>query len=64
MTIREFAVSDDKFIKACQRANILNTARQASKYLNEKGLLRKIAMGKALPLEPKHPGYFKWPITE
>ena len=34
---REFARSDDKFQKACERANISATSRQASKWRRKMG---------------------------
>ena len=37
MTNREFALTDEKFRQACQRAGISPTARQASKWRGKTG---------------------------
>lgn len=37
VTNKEFAANDTKFKAACEKASVEATARQASKYRNEKG---------------------------
>lgn len=48
-TIREFARNDKKFIEACNKAKVENTRRQASKFLNKKGLAYKVMKGLVAP---------------
>lgn len=37
MTNTQFAIKDSSFIAACNKAQVDNTKRQASKYRNKKG---------------------------
>lgn len=64
MTNREIAKTHDHFIKLCKEANCKPTARQASKWVNGKGIAHKVSMKEAKPLEPNQAGYWVKPAEE
>ena len=46
MSNKEFAAKNEAFRKACERAGVEPTSRQASKYQNKKGAAYKSGRGK------------------
>jgi len=54
-----FSEEDKQFRDACQKAGIPATARQASKFQNQKGLAYKLSAGKIKVLKDKEGIFIK-----
>jgi len=53
-----FAKKSETFQKRCRQANVRPTGRQASRFINCKGIAWKVWQRKAKPLVPGMAGYY------
>ena len=62
MTNREFAKKSETFQQRCEKANCKPSGRQASRFINRKGIAYNVWQKKARPLQLGMAGYYARPV--